>query len=52
MQRVFETIGFAKVATSAANAMELDYIDATDRVTMNRERLISGCEGVRARTCA
>jgi 3-hydroxyacyl-CoA dehydrogenase len=41
VQRVFETIGFAKVATSAANAMELDYIDATDRVTMNRERLIS-----------
>jgi 3-hydroxyacyl-CoA dehydrogenase len=41
VQRVFETIGFAKVSTSAANAVELDYIDKTDRVTMNRERLIA-----------
>ena len=41
VQRVFETIGFAKVSTSAANAAELDYIDATDRITMNRERLIA-----------
>jgi 3-hydroxyacyl-CoA dehydrogenase len=41
VQRVFETIGFAKVSTSAANAVELDYIDATDRITMNRERLIA-----------
>jgi 3-hydroxyacyl-CoA dehydrogenase len=41
VQRVFETIGFAKVSTSAANAIELDYIDATDRVTMNRERLMA-----------
>jgi 3-hydroxyacyl-CoA dehydrogenase len=40
-QRVFETIGFAKVSTSAANAVELDYIDVTDRVTMNRERLMA-----------
>ena len=41
VQRVFETIGFAKVSTSAADAMQLDYIDATDRVTMNRERLMA-----------
>jgi 3-hydroxyacyl-CoA dehydrogenase len=41
VQRVFETIGFAKVSTSAANAVELDYIDATDRVTMNRERVMA-----------
>jgi 3-hydroxyacyl-CoA dehydrogenase len=41
VQRVFETIGFAKISTSAANAVELDYIDATDRITMNRERLIA-----------
>jgi len=41
VQRVFETIGFAKVSTSAADAMRLDYLDATDRITMNRERLMS-----------
>jgi 3-hydroxyacyl-CoA dehydrogenase len=41
VQRVFETIGLAKVSTSAANAVELDYLDATDHVTMNRERLIA-----------
>ncbi|HEX7139282.1 MAG TPA: enoyl-CoA hydratase-related protein, partial [Vicinamibacterales bacterium] len=41
VQRVFETIGFAKVSTSAANGVELDYIDATDRVTMNRDRVMA-----------
>ena len=41
VQRVFETIGFAKVSTSAPNAVQLDYLDATDQVTLNRERLIS-----------
>jgi 3-hydroxyacyl-CoA dehydrogenase len=41
VQRVFETIGFAKVSTSAADAMRLDYLDATDRMTMNRERTIA-----------
>jgi 3-hydroxyacyl-CoA dehydrogenase len=41
VQRVFETIGFAKVSASAADAARLDYIDATDRVTMNRERLMA-----------
>ncbi len=41
VQRAFETIGFANVSTSAAHAVELDYIDATDRVTMNRERLMA-----------
>jgi 3-hydroxyacyl-CoA dehydrogenase len=41
VQRVFETIGFAKVSTSAADAVRLDYLDATDRVTMNRERLMA-----------
>ncbi|HEV3063421.1 MAG TPA: 3-hydroxyacyl-CoA dehydrogenase/enoyl-CoA hydratase family protein [Vicinamibacterales bacterium] len=40
-QREFETIAFAKVSTSAADAMRLDYLDATDRVTMNRERLMA-----------
>jgi 3-hydroxyacyl-CoA dehydrogenase len=41
VQRVFETIGFAKVSASAPDAMRLDYLDATDRVTMNRERLMA-----------
>ncbi len=41
VQRVFETIGFAKVSTSAANARQLGYLAATDRVTMNRERLMA-----------
>ena len=41
VQRVFETIGFAKVSASAADAIRLDYLDATDRVTMNRERLMA-----------
>jgi 3-hydroxyacyl-CoA dehydrogenase len=41
VQRVFETIGFPKVSTSAAHAVQLDYLDATDRITMNRERLIA-----------
>jgi 3-hydroxyacyl-CoA dehydrogenase len=41
VQRVFETIGFAKVSTSAADAVRLDYLDATDGVTMNRERLMA-----------
>src|SRR5262249_39330584 len=41
VQRVFETIGFAKVSTSAADAMRLGYLDSTARVTMNRERLMA-----------
>ena len=41
VQRAFETIGFGKVSTSAADAVQLDYLDATDRITMNRERLMA-----------
>jgi 3-hydroxyacyl-CoA dehydrogenase len=41
MQRVFETIGFAKVSTSAADARRLGFLDVADRVTMNRERLMA-----------
>jgi len=41
VQRVFETIGFAKVSTSAADARRLGFLDAVDRVTMNRERLMA-----------
>jgi 3-hydroxyacyl-CoA dehydrogenase len=38
---VFETIGFAKVSTSADHARQLGFLRATDRVTMNRERLLA-----------
>jgi 3-hydroxyacyl-CoA dehydrogenase len=41
VQRAFETIGFAKVSTSAADARRLSFLDEADRVTMNRERLLA-----------
>jgi 3-hydroxyacyl-CoA dehydrogenase len=41
LQPAFETIGFAKVSTSAADARRLGFLRATDRVTMNRERLMA-----------
>lgn len=40
-QDVFETIGFARVSTSALDARHLGYIAETGRITMNRERLIA-----------
>jgi 3-hydroxyacyl-CoA dehydrogenase len=47
VQRVFETIGFAKVSTSAADARRLGFLDDADRVTMNRERVMAD-----AKACA
>ena len=41
IQRAFETIGFAKTSTSAADAQRIGYLQATDAWTMNRERLLS-----------
>ena len=41
VQRVFETIGFATVSTSAADARRLGFLDEVDRITMNRERLLA-----------
>jgi 3-hydroxyacyl-CoA dehydrogenase len=41
VQRVFETIAFAKVSTSAADARRLGYLRDADGITMNRERLIA-----------
>jgi 3-hydroxyacyl-CoA dehydrogenase len=41
VQRVFETIGFAKVSTSAADARRLGFLSDADRITMNRERLMA-----------
>jgi 3-hydroxyacyl-CoA dehydrogenase len=41
VQQAFETIAFAKVSTSAPDACRLGFITNADRVTMNRERLMS-----------
>jgi 3-hydroxyacyl-CoA dehydrogenase len=41
VQRVFETIGFAKVSTSGPDAQRLGYLRSIDAFTMNRERLLS-----------
>jgi 3-hydroxyacyl-CoA dehydrogenase len=47
VQRVFETIGFAKASTSAADAARIGYLRDEDGVTMNRDRLIAD-----AKSCA
>ncbi len=41
MQRVFELIGMAKVATSAAEAIQMGFFDSATRVVMNRDQLIA-----------
>ena len=41
LQRAFETIGFGKVSTSAADARRLGLLRDVDGVTMNRERLMA-----------
>jgi 3-hydroxyacyl-CoA dehydrogenase len=41
VQPVFETIGFAKVSTSAAQAREIGLLREVDGITMNRERLMA-----------
>jgi 3-hydroxyacyl-CoA dehydrogenase len=40
VQRVFETIGFAKVSTSGPNARQLGFLRDGDGITMNRDHLI------------
>jgi 3-hydroxyacyl-CoA dehydrogenase len=40
VQRVFETIGFAKVSTSGPHARELGFLREGDEITMNRDRLL------------
>jgi 3-hydroxyacyl-CoA dehydrogenase len=46
VQRVFETIGFAKVATSAPDAKRLGYLRESDGVTMNRDRVLADAKGM------
>ena len=41
IKRIFETIATAKVATSAHEARGLGFLSDSDRVTMNRERVLS-----------
>lgn len=41
VQRVFETIAFAKVSASAPDARRLGYLRDADGITMNRERLLA-----------
>ncbi|HEX6210397.1 MAG TPA: 3-hydroxyacyl-CoA dehydrogenase NAD-binding domain-containing protein [Methylomirabilota bacterium] len=40
VRRVFETIGFAKVSTSAPDALALGYLRPVDGWSMNRDRLL------------
>lgn len=41
MKKTFETIAMAKVATSAHEARGLGFLRDSDRITMNRERVLS-----------
>jgi 3-hydroxyacyl-CoA dehydrogenase len=41
MKRAFEAIAAAKVATSAHEARSLGFLNESDRITMNRERVLS-----------
>jgi 3-hydroxyacyl-CoA dehydrogenase len=41
MKKTFETIATAKVATSAHEARGVGFLSDTDRITMNRERVLS-----------
>jgi 3-hydroxyacyl-CoA dehydrogenase len=46
VQPVFETIGFGKVSTSAADARRLGFLRAVDGTTMNRERLMADAKNL------
>jgi len=41
IKRAFETIGLAKISTSAEEARSLGLLSSSDRVTMNRERVLA-----------
>ena len=46
VQRVFETIAFAKVSTSGADARRLGYLRDADGMSMNRDRLEQDAKAV------
>jgi 3-hydroxyacyl-CoA dehydrogenase len=41
LQRIFEQIGLAKIATSAEEARQMGFLSPCDRVVMNREHLMA-----------
>ena len=41
IQKAFETIGFAKVATSAKQAQAIGYLQIDDRIVVNRDHILS-----------
>jgi 3-hydroxyacyl-CoA dehydrogenase len=51
LRKAFETVAMAKVSTSAMEARRLGFIEAGDRITMNRERLLVDAKHL-ARTAA
>jgi 3-hydroxyacyl-CoA dehydrogenase len=46
LQKVFETIGLAKVSESAEQARELGFFDRNDTIVMNKEQLIGQAKRV------
>jgi 3-hydroxyacyl-CoA dehydrogenase len=46
VQRVFETIGFATVSTSAPHARELGFLRDGDAISMNRDRLLEDAKAM------
>ena len=41
IQRSFENVGMGKVSTSAADARKMHYLRSTDRISMNRDRVLA-----------
>ncbi len=41
MKKAFEVVAMAKVSSSAAEARTLDFLDNGDRITMNRDRVLT-----------
>ena len=46
VQRVFETIGFAKVSTSGPDARRIGYLREADTISMNRDRLLADAKAI------
>ena len=46
VQRVFETIAFAKVSTSGPDARRIGYLREPDGISMNRDRLLDDAKAV------
>ena len=46
VRQAFELIGFGKISTSAADAKRLGLLRPSDRITMNRERLLADAKNL------